>query len=232
MIGTLNSEAVNDHLIAESRTTNHSKFNTTQVFMAPAGDCTKQVYKEVVAQTQQRSIWVTGPYASPYLISGNFNSLVILATGIGITPALAVMNQYAGYSRFKILVWSTRSKNMLKFFVPQMKDAHLAIVYYTGGDLTEAEVQRYIAIGNIYIAQKRAHFPSTIDKVVPLCTDVINGGDGKKASSSRLGIKEMPKQIRDQWCVLYCGGSKKICNEAQDHWKHIGIHFEYELFDW
>jgi len=67
----------------------------------------------------------------------------MMATGIGITPALAVTNQYAGYSRFKILVWSTRSKNLLKFFIPHMKDAHLAIVYYTGGELTEAEVQRY-----------------------------------------------------------------------------------------
>jgi hypothetical protein len=32
-----------------------------------------------------------------------------------------------------------------------MKDAHLAIVYCIRGDFTEAEVQRYTAIENIYI---------------------------------------------------------------------------------
>jgi len=88
-----------------------------------------------------------------------------------------------------------------------------------------------MAIGNIYLEQERANFPRTIDTVVPLCTDIINGGDGETANTDSLGIKEMPKQIRDQWCVLYCGGSKKIKDESEDHCKHVGVHYEYELFD-
>ena len=58
----------NDYLIAESRTSNRSNVNTTQVFMLPAGDWTEQVYKEVVAQTQRRNIWGKGPYVSTYTI--------------------------------------------------------------------------------------------------------------------------------------------------------------------
>jgi hypothetical protein len=62
----------------------------------PKGDWPEQVYTEVVAQTQRtRSMWLKDPYpyVSPYSISGNFNNLVlVLVTGIGITPALAAMN--------------------------------------------------------------------------------------------------------------------------------------------
>ena len=80
---------MNDYLIAESRTSNSSKFNTTQVFILSAGDWTEQVRKEFVAQTQRRNIWVKGLYVSPHTMN-----LVMLATGIGITS--------------KILVWFTR----------------------------------------------------------------------------------------------------------------------------
>ena len=53
VIRTLESVAVNDYVIAESRTSNCSKFNTTQVFMLPTGDWTKQVYNAVVAQPSE-----------------------------------------------------------------------------------------------------------------------------------------------------------------------------------
>merc|ERR1711908_21742 len=106
----------------------------TQVFISPSGDWTELVSREVKDKNQLRSCWVRGPYASPYTIASNFNHLVLVASGIGITPALGVMGQFPGYSRSKFLVWTTRCPYMLKYFAPLLNDAHIAAVYYTGKD--------------------------------------------------------------------------------------------------
>lgn len=89
----------------EAREQIRSQSSTTQIFMVPAGDWTKEVYNEVSFRTQLRSCWVRGPYVSPYSVASNFSNLVLLATGIGITPALGVIGQYKGLSRLKTLVW-------------------------------------------------------------------------------------------------------------------------------
>eukprot|EP00554_Chaetoceros_debilis_P010517 CAMPEP_0194110562 /NCGR_PEP_ID=MMETSP0150-20130528/9789_1 /TAXON_ID=122233 /ORGANISM="Chaetoceros debilis, Strain MM31A-1" /LENGTH=483 /DNA_ID=CAMNT_0038799779 /DNA_START=508 /DNA_END=1956 /DNA_ORIENTATION=+ len=92
-------------IIEEAREQIRSQSNTTQIFMVPAGDWTNEVYNEVSSRTQLRSCWVRGPYVSPYSVAGDFSNLVLVATGIGITPALGVIGQYKGLSRLKTLVW-------------------------------------------------------------------------------------------------------------------------------
>ena len=92
-------------IIEEAREHIRSQSNTTQIFMVPAGDWTKEVYNKVSSRTQLRSCWVRGPYVSPYSVAGDFSNLVLVATGIGITPALGVIGQYKGLSRLKTLVW-------------------------------------------------------------------------------------------------------------------------------
>ena len=92
-------------IVEEAREYIRSQSNTTQIFMVPTGDWTKEVYNEVSSRTQLRSCWVRGPYVSPYSVAGDFSNLALLATGIGITPALGVIGQYKGFSRLKTLVW-------------------------------------------------------------------------------------------------------------------------------
>ncbi len=92
-------------LMEEARQEIRSTYNTTQIFMEAAGDWTKQVYSEVTETNQLRSCWVRGPYVSPYAVASDFSHLILVATGIGITPALGIMGQYKGFSRTKFLIW-------------------------------------------------------------------------------------------------------------------------------
>lgn len=62
--------------------------HTTQIFIHPCGDWTKRLYQELSLQAQQSAIWMRGPYVSPYAIATYFSRLVMVASGIGITPAL------------------------------------------------------------------------------------------------------------------------------------------------
>ena len=218
-------------IMEEAREEIRSQYNTTQIFMVPAGDWTKQVYEEVTNDQQLRHCWVKGPFVSPYSAVSNFSNLVLIASGIGITPALGVMGQYKGNSRFKALIWSTRCPRMLKFFVPLLKqDATIAIIYYTGKEaLSDAEVKALLSgADNIFIQQSRPE--SLTDTVSDIITETesITGG----TNHSIHHVQDIPMSIRQQWCLLYCGGSTFIKDMLKDYSKEVKVKFEYEIFDW
>lgn len=239
-------------VLQEAREELRSQYDTTQVFIAPAGDWTKQVYSDVSRQKQLRSVWVRGPYISPYSVASNFSSLVLIATGIGITPALGVMGQYKGNSRTKVLVWSVRSPEMLGFFCPLIStDATMAVIYYTGKDkLSDSELKRMRHTGNIVIYQKR---PSSLEEVVSTIitktTSTFRGPQQRRKSrrtsmlqrisskrtsllSNVENLSDMTPEERKHWAAFYCGGSKRICETLAEYTKKNHIHFESELFDW
>lgn len=203
------------------------KYDTTQVFIYPIGDWTKNLMKELENQRQLRACWVRGPYTSPFFVAQNFSHIVLTATGIGITPALGVMGQYPGFSRTKILVWSTRDKNMLKFFAPLINDAHLAVIYYTGKEkLSNKEVLNISSHGNIYIQQSRpSSFHETVESVIVEFENHIN-------LSAAETIQDIELVRKAAWCVLYCGGSRDIKDELKQFSKKSGAGFEAELFNW
>lgn len=218
-------------IMAEAREEIRSQYNTTQIFMTPTGDWTKEVYEEVTDYHQLRHCWVKGPYVSPYSAVSNFSNLVLVASGIGITPALGVMGQYKGNSRTKILIWSTRCPMMLKFFVPLFeKDATIAIIYYTGKEiLSDAELKGLSSSKNIFIQRSR---PSSLTATVTTVITSIESLTGGTAGSVASSVSDIPAKIRSQWCLLYCGGSKKIKEMFREYAKEEKIKFEFELFDW
>ncbi len=221
-------DLVQSAILEEAREDIHNKYNTTQVFICPVGDWTKNLMKELHDQRQLRACWVRGPYTSPYHVAQNFSHLVLTATGIGITPALGVMGQYPGFSRSKILIWSTRDKNMLKFFAPLLTDAHIAAIYYTGKDkLDHKEVSDICAHANIYIQQARPPkgFVGAAESVILEFENHINLSRARK-------IKDVDLMKRAAWCVLYCGGSVRIRDELKGFAKENRLGFESELFDW
>ena len=137
----------------EAREDLTSRSTTTQVFINPAGDWSKELVVEIEGQGQHRACWVRGPYTSPYYVAQTFSHLVLTATGIGITPALGVMGHFPGFSRTKVLVWSTRDANMLKFFAPLISDAHLAVIFYTGKEkLSDRSISKLESFGNIFVS--------------------------------------------------------------------------------
>ena len=222
-------ESLKSRFVTEAREDISEKNKTTQVFICPLGDWTRNLMNELSDQKQLRACWVRGPYTSPYFVAQNFSHLVLTATGIGITPALGVMGQYPGGSRTKILVWSTRDKELLKFFAPLMKDAHLAVFFYTGKDkLSTTEVLTISAFGNIYIQQSR---PTSLEGTIGSIMVEFENHLSPTADSSS-NIEEIKSKKKASWCVLYCGGSKRIERELKDFSKSNGLGFQSELFDW
>ena len=230
LVSTHKDHTKDSLILQEAREELRSQYKTTQIFIAPAGDWTKQVYADVTAHRQLRSCWVRGPYISPYSIASNFSSLVLIATGIGITPALGVMGQFRGNSRTKALVWSTRCQKMLKFFSPLISnDATMAVIYYTGKEkLSPPEVKEILSKGNIIIYQERpSSLQDVVSTVITKTTSVLRGGDDNIEN-----ISDMSKEELEHWCAFYCGGSKGICAAFTEYSKEVGINFESELFDW
>ena len=205
------------------------RFDTTQVFISPIGDWSKGLYNQVIGRKQLQSCWVRGPFTSPYFVAHEYGHFVMVASGIGITPALGVMGQFPGFSRTKILVWCTRSKDMLMFFAPLLKDAHLTVVFYTGKQKLElyelAIIQSY---GNIFVEQKRAEsLTGTIASLIIQFENNMNE-NGQFVST----IKGMDQSHIQAWCVLYCGGSKHMRDQMQEFTKENGLGWQYEMFNW
>ena len=121
-----------------------SKYDTTQVFVQAAGNWTEALMKTLVSKRATGSCWVRGPYTSPFAIAGSFSQIILVASGIGITPALAVLNQFAGFSRSCALIWLVRSPEMLEFFAPLLDNARAALIYYTGKKKLSDEVKAKI----------------------------------------------------------------------------------------
>eukprot|EP00558_Chaetoceros_sp_UNC1202_P007497 CAMPEP_0197234810 /NCGR_PEP_ID=MMETSP1429-20130617/2458_1 /TAXON_ID=49237 /ORGANISM="Chaetoceros sp., Strain UNC1202" /LENGTH=238 /DNA_ID=CAMNT_0042693301 /DNA_START=42 /DNA_END=758 /DNA_ORIENTATION=- len=225
-------KASNALILQEAREEIRSQYDTTQVFISPGGDWTEQVYKDVTDHEQRRSCWIRGPYVSPYSIASNFSNLVLMASGIGITPALGVLGQYKGFSRSKYIVWLTRCPKMLKFFLPLLAEgAHLAVIYYTGKEqLSNAETKRLLAKGNIYIQQSK---PDSLGGTISTIISATSSpSDSANVTDNTQNVRKMSKKSKKQWCIFYCGGSKRICESLKDYSTDVHITYEYELFDW
>ena len=69
--------------------------STTQMFVAPTGNWTQSLMKTLQTKKATRSCWVRGPYPTPFASSGSHSQFILVASGIGITPALAVLHQQA-----------------------------------------------------------------------------------------------------------------------------------------
>ena len=96
------------------------------------GDWTRALHSAIERPTT-RPVWVAGPYASPYSTADEFQNLVLVASGIGITPALSVLGTLRS-SRRTNLVWMCRDASLLEFYVrscPFPSDAW-TLIYYTG----------------------------------------------------------------------------------------------------
>jgi hypothetical protein len=102
------------------------------VHIHACGDWTEQLFNETVQDTH-RPVWVQGPFASPFSTATDFDNLILVATGIGITPALAVMHDLRAERRVN-LIWLTRDASMVEFYLDSAKFCNNAwtFIFYTG----------------------------------------------------------------------------------------------------
>ena len=114
------------------------------VFMLSSGDWTRSLHASIARDTK-RPVWIQGPFPSPFgEHAANFDNMLLVSTGVGITPAISSIQKFAHTGRTVSLIWSCRDPSLISFYVFQLSifDAcALTLIYYTGTqpiDLHEA----------------------------------------------------------------------------------------------
>ena len=108
--------------------------NERQMFMQCGGDWTRQVHK-ILQRDTVRPCWIQGPFPSPYNQAEQYDNQVLVASGIGITPALSVIRAHKNTRKIN-LIWSVRDRHLLEFFLRHLYLDHTGwnLIFYTGKD--------------------------------------------------------------------------------------------------
>lgn len=105
---------------------------STAICAKVRGDWTRKLHAAVEYDTV-RPCFVCGPFTSPFSTATAFDNLALVATGVGITPALAILNAFEATRRVNI-IWITRDASMVEFYLKAVAfDAEaFTLVFYTG----------------------------------------------------------------------------------------------------
>lgn len=109
-----------------------TKPNASSVCISVGGDWTGTLHSKVQYDTT-RPCFVSGPFTSPYSTATDFDNLILVASGIGITPAVSLI-QSQKESRRVNLIWMCRDASLLEFMLGcvEFDDDAFTIIYYTG----------------------------------------------------------------------------------------------------
>ena len=104
-----------------------------QIFLLRTGNWTNTVHKSLAERDTQRPCWIKGPFPSPYTQASLYDNHLLVATGVGITPALATICAYKSSRRIH-LIWAVRDNTMLEYFLGHNYFDHngWTLIYYTG----------------------------------------------------------------------------------------------------
>ena len=121
---------------------NPSEPQERQIFLQRAGDWTNKVHRYLQRDTV-RPAWIQGPFPSPYASAEDYDNQILVASGIGITPALSVIRAHKDSRRIN-LIWAVRDRHLLEFFLRHLYLDHNGwnLIFYTGKEpLREEEVE-------------------------------------------------------------------------------------------
>jgi hypothetical protein len=137
-----------------------------QVFMNKAGDWTSQV-RAALERNTARPVWVQGPFVSPYNQAADFDNQVLVASGIGITPALSVLRAHKDSRRCN-LIWVVREAEMLEFFLErfELDPKGWNLIFYTGKAKLFGPFEHLSAIKNVRIIRGRPDLLTVIPNII------------------------------------------------------------------
>ncbi|KAL3806640.1 hypothetical protein ACHAXA_001896 [Cyclostephanos tholiformis] len=135
-----------------------------QVFLLNSGDWTNAVHKALLRDTT-RPCWIKGPFPSPYLQVSSYDNQILVASGIGITPALATISAFKSSRRIN-LIWAVRDPEMLEFFLEQMYLEHDGwnLIFYTGKKSLTSPIKS--ANTNVQVIYERPNLSSIIPNII------------------------------------------------------------------
>mmetsp|Transcript_16163 Transcript_16163/g.39533 ORF Transcript_16163/g.39533 Transcript_16163/m.39533 type:complete len:496 (-) Transcript_16163:319-1806(-) len=145
-----------------------------QVFIQKTGDWTTKVH-QILQRDTVRPAWIHGPFPSPYDNAIDYDNQILVASGIGITPALSVIRAHKNSRRIN-LIWAVRDPYLLEFFLRHLYLDHQGwnLIFYTGKEKLESGLIESIANTNICIVEGRPK----LDQVIPNIIFGIESGNG------------------------------------------------------
>ena len=137
-----------------------------QIFIQKTGDWTTQVHRVLQRETV-RPAWVQGPFPSPYDNAIAYDNQILVASGIGITPALSVIRAHKDTRRIN-LVWAVRDEALLEFFLNHLYLDHDGwnLIFYTGEKKLGNHCINLQADTNVCIIQGRPNLKELIPNIV------------------------------------------------------------------
>lgn len=148
---------------------NPSRPEERQIFIQKVGDWTTKLHTTLRRETS-RPVWVQGPYSSPFDSAVEYDNQILVAGGIGITPAVSVMRAHKDTRRTN-LIWAVRDPHMLEFFLRRAEFSVRGwnMVFYTGKEPTAFDTETEVITNNgarVHIIRSRPDFRTLIPNLI------------------------------------------------------------------
>lgn len=198
-----------------------------QVFFMKEGDWTRAVHTALTRDTQ-RPCWIKGPFPSPYSRASMYDNQILIASGIGITPALSAINAFKLTRRVN-LIWAVRDPEMLRFFLDQMYLEHNGwnLIFYTGKQPLPSALESTAT--NIRVIKGRPKFDSVIPNMI-YGIESMEGLPEKYTDSSTYEMKEAMRLRSSELEQDETISATERVSKFRDYGYSLGLSMN-ELFD-
>ncbi|KAL7492753.1 hypothetical protein ACHAWT_001766 [Skeletonema menzelii] len=152
-----------------------SKENHSMLCIASSGDWTKKLHDKIQAPCL-RQLYVHGPFITEFSDTAvSTSNAIAVASGIGITPTLSLVMNYAGRKRINI-IWGCRDPGLIEFILHKVDMSAItrnsfAFIFYTGK--RELALPADLPV-NIFIFESRPDLENTITGIIT----AIHSGEG------------------------------------------------------
>ena len=174
-----------------------TKDDHTMLCIGASGDWTKKLHDKIKVPCY-KSLYVLGPYYSEFSDKAvTTSNAIAVASGIGITPTLSLMLNYAGKKRVNI-IWMCRDAGLIEYILHKVKIEELtknsyAFIYYTGK--RELALPKNLPV-NVFIFNCRPKLEQSITGII---TSIHSGEDlPEELYDSQLKIANVPFKKRMQ----------------------------------
>lgn len=173
--------------------------NHSSVCVAKLGDWTGALHRAVPMPTAKPG-WVYGPHPSPFSGATQAESMVCVASGIGITPTLGTVKFLAGSRRVNV-VWMCRQPDLIEYFLRTVPfdDKAWTLIYYTGQRKLVISEEQFIQNPRILLLRGRPDLRQLILDIMHACE---TGGDLPRATLDKA--REMYRE------TFRCGATQKF----------------------
>jgi len=122
---------------------------------------------DAVTTPTHKPAFVVGPFLSPFSSPAmDSENLMAVASGIGVTPAISLIKQYANTHRRLNLVWICREPGLVEHFLQNVdfgSDGY-TLIYYTGKE--RALILREDLPSNVLIFNERPDLERTLSGII------------------------------------------------------------------